>query len=239
MTATTRLIVLAAVLLGGELALATVTEEDVNDAYYHGTASTLESLRDAIDRSVPEGAYLAAYLDWRLGSLHVGSDNQEAADAALERGQATLESLVETAPEHADAWALLASTIGMRIGISPMTRGPRYAGPSSAAMDRAVDLAPNNPRVLLLDAIGELNTPALFGGSDTRAFDKLNRALEIFAATGSGDYRWGEADAYLWRGIASQRAGETGAAAADFERALAIEPRYGFAQHLLSNVGTD
>lgn len=239
MTATTRLMALAAVLLIGEHALSAVTEEEVNDAYYHGNTAALETLHEAIDHAVPEGAYLAAYLDWRLGSLHIGSGDQEAADASLKRGQATLESLVETTPEHAEAWALLASTIGMRIGISPITRGARYGAASSSAMDKALALAPNNPRVLLLDAIGELNTPSLFGGSKNRAFDKLNRALEIFAATGSGDYHWGEADAFVWRGIASQRAGETDAAAIDFERALAIEPRYGWAEHLRSNVGSD
>ena len=239
MTATSKLIAAAAVLLVGGHVLAAVTEDDVNDAYYGSNANALERLHDAIDSSAPEGAFLAAYIDWRLGSLHIGSGNETAADASLERGQATLESLVEAAPEHAEAWALLASTIGMRIGISPVSRGVRYGAASNSAMEKAVALAPHNPRVLLLDAIGELNTPALFGGSKSQAVDKLNRALEIFAATGSGDYQWGEADAYVWRGIAAQRAGEAEAAAADFDRALAVEPRYGWAEYLRSNVGTE
>ena len=237
MNAISKLIALAALLLTGSQALAAVTEDEVSDAYYRGDTDALESLHATLDRNVPEDAFLAAYLDWRLGSLYMGFGNEKAADASLKRGQTALESLLEDTPTHAEAWALLSATIGMRIGIAPVSRGIRYGATTNSAMNKAVALAPNNPRVLLLDAIGKLNKPSMFGGNKTAAVDGLNRSLEVFAATGTGDYHWGEADAYVWRGLALQRAGENDAATADFERALAIEPDYTWAEQLRSNAG--
>lgn len=110
---------------------------------------------------------------------------------------------------------------------------------ADAAIDKAMSLEPDNPRVLVIYAIGKLNTPALFGGGHEKAIEALDRAIASLASNGPGRYAWGEADAYIWRGIAEQRKGKLDKAAADFDSALNAVPSYGWAHALRENVYSD
>ena len=162
--------------------------------------------------------------------------DEDAADEVLERAQATLEALVKLTPDSAESWALLSTTYGMRIGMRPIRRGMTMGPKSDAAIERAMALEPKNPRVLVIYAIGKLHTPALFGGGRDKAVEALDQALAVLAANGSGRYAWGEADAYIWRGIAQQRDGNLELAAADYDAALNAVPSHGWAKALRSNV---
>ncbi len=239
MKPTLKLIYLMCFALVAEHASAVVTEEDVNTAYYAGDTAVLEALRSEINEANSEDALLAAYLDWRAASIFIGNGDDKAADAALKRGQKTLESLVEEAPDSAEAWALLSTTLGMRIGIRPMTRGITMGRRADKAIDKALALEPDNPRVLLISAIGKLNKPSMFGGDKQAAMSELDAAIEAASVHGTGRYAWGDVDAYIWRGIAYRQAGDDAAAAADFDRALAVVPSYGWAQQLKASVASD
>jgi len=217
---------------------AVVTEEAINASYYNGDVAALEALRKELDGTGPEDAILAGYLDWRLASLLVGNSDQKSADAVLERGQQTLEALVAEAPDNAEAWALLSGTLGMRIGIQPMTRGLRYGRAANRAMSTALELEPGNPRVLLIDGIGKLNTPSMFGGSRKKAMQQFDTALAAIQANGPGRYSWGEADIHVWRGIAERYAKNRDAARAAFDRALEIVPTYEWARYLRDRLDT-
>ncbi len=239
MTMTQRLILLIVALTVADAAIALVSEDDINRAYYASDVAELEEIRAELNEENPNDSYLAAYIDWRIASIYMSMADGEAADAVLERGQATLESLVERTPDSADGWALLSTTYGMRIGIRPMSRGMSMGGKADGAIERALRLEPENPRVLVIYAIGKLNTPAMFGGGRDVAMEALDGAIASLAANGSGRYAWGEADAYIWRGIAHQRQGDLEQAAADFDAALDAVPSYGWAKHLRANVYAD
>ena len=239
MKQTLRLAGLLCLSLVADSALALVTEDDINRAYYQSNVAQLEKLRAELDESNSGDAVLAGYIDWRVASILVGNGDQDGADAALERGQATLERLVEAAPGDAEGWALLSTTLGMRIGMSPMMRGMRYGPAADSAIEKALELEPENPRVLVIYGIAKLSKPSLFGGDKEAAVDALDAALASVASNGSGRYAWGEADAYVWRGIAHKKAGRMDAAARDFNQALIVVPSYAWAQHLLNNVDPD
>lgn len=239
MTMTQRLILLIVALMVADVAFALVSEDDINRAYYASDVAELEEIRAELNEEDPNDAYLAGYIDWRIASIHMSTGGGDAADVVLERGQATLESLVERVPDTADGWALLSTTYGMRIGIKPMSRGMSMGGKADRSIERALRLEPENPRVLVIFAIGKLNTPALFGGGSDEALEALDSAIASLAANGSGRYAWGEADAYIWRGIARQRQGDLESAAADFDAALDAVPSYGWAEHLRANVYAD
>ncbi|MEO1244235.1 MAG: hypothetical protein AAFX56_01010 [Pseudomonadota bacterium] len=221
-----------ALALAAESAFAVVTEDSINEAYYRGDADTLEELRTELSNDNANDTLLAGYLDWRLASLYIGMGDEASAEASLERGQLTLETLLEDAPKKAEAWAMLSSTLGMRIGMRPVTLGFVHGRTASKAMSTALEIEPVNPRVLLLDAIGKLNTPSMFGGSREEALKQLDAALAAFQANGPGRYKWGEADTYVWRGIARQRSDQPEAALADFNKALELEPAFNWARSL-------
>jgi len=181
--------------------------------------------------------YYAALADFRLiaqyGMVQEDRDRGVShANAAIER----LERLARRHPDFAEAHALLSSAYGQKIGLRPlagMTLGPR----ASRAMRRARELAPDNPRVVLLGAIGDYNTPRMWGGSRERAREGFERAIRLFAAERppadplSPD--WGEDEAFTWLGIAHRAEGRTAEARAAFESALRINPRSQWVRQVL------
>jgi tetratricopeptide (TPR) repeat protein len=222
-----------------QIAFALVTEDDINRAYHASDVAALEGIRKQLNAEDPNDAYLAAYIDWRLAGIHFSLADTDTGDGVLQRGQEILEALVEQAPESAEAWALLSTTYGMRIGINPMVRGMTMGYKADRAIEQAMKLEPENPRVLIIYAIGKLNTPPMFGGSDDKAMEALDRAIAVLAVSGPGRYAWGEADAYIWRGIARKRQGQLEQAAADFDAALDAVPSHDWAEALRADVNTD
>ena len=209
-------------------------ERELTAAYHASDTEKLEKLRE----NQPSG-YLSAYLDWRLGSVLFGRGEVDAADAVWQRAQSTLEKLVAREPDSGEAWALYSSTLGMRIGVRPGTRGMKMGAASGKAGKRALKLEPGNPRVLLIIGVNKYNTPLLFGGGVKKAIRYLNKSLESWESGGSGSYDWGQTDTYVWRGQAYLRAGKEAAACIDFARALEIAPGFRWAQDLWAQSGCE
>lgn len=79
----------------------------------------------------------------------------------------------------AETYALLAVMQGFRIALDPDLG--RELGPEiGALMGQAMQIAPNNPRVLLLQAYGMQNTPPEYGGGIDKAKDLVARAIKAF-----------------------------------------------------------
>lgn len=208
-----------------------------------GSVDALETSRtellqrlEASESTGNEERYLLAYVDWRLAGLMMASpkEHEDQRLEILEEAQAHLEALIEAAPEHAEAHALLGSVFGMQIGGSAF-RGMRLGPRASAAIERAHQLEPDNPRVALARGIGWLNTPKMFGGGIEKADAELRRADELFqqeSPTRPWPY-WGRVDALIWRGRAEARQKQYDAARVLFERALTLEPDYGWIRYRL------
>ena len=107
-------------------------------------------------------------------------------------------------PEGAEAHALLSSAYGRQIGLSPVKS--MFIGPKAGkASKKAMELAPDNPRVVLSAAIGDFNTPRMFGGNKERAMQGFQRAAELFALERPAEPVepvWGHSEAYAWLGLA-------------------------------------
>jgi tetratricopeptide (TPR) repeat protein len=156
----------------------------------------------------------------------------DSAAAALDRSAAGL-PLPET-------FALQSAVYGQMIGLSanPMTAmqlGPKAA----AAMDRALELGPHNPRVWLMRGIGAMFTPSMFGGGVDRAEQYLAESVSFYNADKPAPPlpAWGRAEAYIWLGQAYAKAGKQDSAHVAFERATELEPANGWARQLLSSTG--
>jgi Flp pilus assembly protein TadD len=102
-------------------------------------------------------------------------------------------------------------------------------------MDRAADLAPNNPRVWLLKGISSIFTPAIFGGGLDDAERHLRKAIGLFEAERAvaPAPSWGHADAWIWLGQAYERLKKPAEARTAYERALAIAPAHGWVRMVL------
>ncbi|MGH8496102.1 MAG: hypothetical protein ACREVN_08185 [Gammaproteobacteria bacterium] len=105
------------------------------------------------------------------------------------------------------------------------------------AIDRALDLAPESPRAHLIKGISSLNKPGMFGGSAEKAIAELTRAIELAQAGGTAS-GWGEADAYIWRGLARLESDDDNGAE-DFANALSVAPGHVWARRLLDQHAGD
>lgn len=138
---------------------------------------------------------------------------------ALDRSAAKL-ALAET-------YALQSTILGRQVGASSNPLAGMWLGPkSSTAMDRALELAPENPRVWLLRGVNARYTPKRWGGGLDKAERYVQQAIVLFATDRPARPlpAWGRADAYIWLGQIHQQQNKPDAARAAFERALALQP---------------
>ena len=183
------------------------------------------------------GHYYIALADHNIANLLLGS-GEESKDQASEHLKAAVEHLKKATrldPQAAEAYALLSKAYGLQIGLSPMKS--MFLGPKlGKAAQKAKQLAPDNPRVVLSAAISDFNTPKMFGGSKEKGLQGLQRATELFAQEEPTDPIqpvWGHSEAYAWLGIAYQDRGELESARAAFEKALEIDPGFGWVKYVL------
>ena len=201
------------------------------DSMYAARATFERALADT--GLVAWGHYYIALADYRIAGLLEGEskDPSEHLNAAVEH----LKKATEIDPQAAEAYSLLSSVYGWQIGLDPMKTmllGPRVG----KAAQKAKQLAPDNPRVVLSAAISDFNTPEMFGGSKEKGLQGLQRAAELFAQEEPTDPIqpvWGHREAYAWLGIAYQNQGELESARAAFEKALEIDPDFGWVKYWL------
>jgi tetratricopeptide (TPR) repeat protein len=179
--------------------------------------------------------YYLGYAHYRMSSVGTAEERRQArgylADAITQ-----LKRAVKRDPTSAESHALLGFCQSLDVGHRPYT--VLYQAPvAGRALGRAYDIAPNNPRVVLLNAVITLRKPALFGGDERAGVTGLERAASLFETWSPPDELqpdWGEAETYTLLGGCYARRGEPALARAAFERALSIAPDFRRAQRLLA-----
>lgn len=138
----------------------------------------------------------------------------------------------------AEALALQSACLALQSRLDPW-RSP-LAGPlSRLRIDKALELAPDNPRVLLLGALAARDRPRLFGGDVQQAFGLMQRAVSAFERQ-RGEPRglpgWGAADAFTDLAQDYLTRGDALAARNVLERALLIAPDFAQARTLMAEI---
>ena len=205
-----------------------------------GDVDAMQQARALFERiaSASDGAVWAHYYvglaNYRIATRFLDSD-EDRAEALIDDGIDHLDAAIEIQPELAEAHALLSTLYGLKARGGAFS-GMRYGPRADNAITQAQQLAPDNPRVLLLNAVSLLNKPSRWGGDREEAIAELNRAIQQFAAAPSDDAlrpQWGHADAYAWLGIAHMKDGATAQARDAFEQALAVRPGYTWVESVL------
>ena len=214
-----------------------------------------ELLQQAIDASNPDQLYKAqklferarqegkyemlalyylALCEYRLATLFASVPDEQI--QCINRTIEHLKSAIELEDNFSDAHALLASAYSQKLGLKPhlgMVLGPE----TKRVLEKSKRLEGDNPRVVLIDGMGDYYTPAVFGGDKQRAISKLEQALELFAKEEIRDPfqpSWGYDEACAYLGIMRQEAGDIEGAREAFVKALVVNPNNGWVKnHLL------
>ena len=202
------------------------------DAMYAARATFERTLADA--GLAAWSHYYLALADFRIANL-LREESKEQAAEHLKTAVEHLQKATKIDPQAAEAYALLSSVYGRQVGMSPMKS--MFIGPKlGKAIQKAQQLAPDNPRVVLSAAISDFNTPEMFGGSKEKGLQGFQRAAELFAQEEPTDPIqpvWGHSEAYAWLGIAYQGQGELESARSAFEKALEVDPDFGWVKDWL------
>jgi len=176
-------------------------------------------------RNDPWLHYDLAYALHRRGSALLVEERTREARALLQES-ATVATRAKDLGAGAHALALAGTVTGQLAGVSgtlaAIPLGPR----AFRLLDQALDAAPDDPRVALLNGITRLNAPRAFGGGAAKGEPEFRRALRLFESESRAPPRpeWGYADAHIWLGIALGQLGRPNEARAEYQRALERAP---------------
>lgn len=201
-----------------------------------GSSDALRTAQSLFERAAKRDTlaglshYYAGLAFYRL--IDYSDEDGKALDAAIDH----LKTATEMRPEWPEGYALLAAAYG-RKAAGGMLAGMRYGPKSDDALERARELDPENPRVVLVDAIGLYQKPSIFGGDTEKAVQKMKHAARLFADRPAPSDplapSWGHAMTYAWMGIAHLEADRLDQAQDAFDQALALRPNLHWVQDVL------
>jgi len=164
-------------------------------AYLNNNLETLEDLKQKAGGTDYWGRYVQAFASYRMTLVSLG-DPDIKKKVSKNHNNVAIDLLLGLLDEReeAEVLALLSNAYGLKIAMKPIsgiTTGPKAARTG----ERALELAPENPRMLLTRGQTRFNAPGFAGG------DK-EEALRLFRAAVTGfendeDPCWGETDAKL------------------------------------------
>ncbi len=156
---------------------------------------------------------------------------------SVERCVAALDQALQAESDFADALALQSACLGL-LAEGSSWRAPFGAPKSATQLRKALALAPKNPRVLLLDAVGDYENPKA-DAAQARTCDKFKTTAAVFDAERADVDKvpgWGAAEAYMWLGRCYLDKGDVVPARDALERSLLIAPEFSESRRLLSSI---
>lgn len=218
---------------GGTPASAGLTER-IERAVVIGSETELREIRQLLGERIDAGDdgaiglddYNLAYVNWRLGQILAAGDKADRKEQRrlLKDAQGRIEERLIRHPGEAESHALRGSVIGEQI--TGFFRGMFLGPKATKALDRAFELAPENPRVALQRAISYYYTPKSFGGGLDKAEQEVRRAgdlLDLEPADQSWP-NWGRIDALAWLGLILNARDKPDEARSAYQTALSLEP---------------
>lgn len=216
-------------------------EARIEYGYFTEDGRTLQGLASAPtgdDAKDGMKGYYAALAGYRLTLVDSTKDKIQARSAA-EECVSSLDLALKASPAAVPAESMaLQSACLLQLSELGGLRAPFAGTRSKSQMEKALRLAPRNPRVLLLDAIVAFER-APNGADSDRSLAKLKRAIgalenerqEVVHAPA-----WGLAEAYTYLGRVYLDKGDAVKARDALERALLAAPEFQQARRLMTRI---
>jgi len=217
-------------------------EGRIEYAYFTADANALRNLVSATQSSLAKGSdsalahYQRGHAQYRLGLVLQARSDPKASEAFSACVEA-LGKAIDADKEFAEAYALQSACYTKQSELKAW-KVVVDLPLASSKLEKALKLAPKNPRVTLIDALIDYERPRGLGGDQQRACSNFEKAARLFDAT-TDETRlpgWGAADAYFHVGLCLSEGGDVLGARNALERALIIAPDFAAARAELRRV---
>jgi len=219
---------------------------------FHGDIQEIHTAHWMLEKAIKENSnseeayYYIGYIEYQMAILHMTAEER---GDQISTGQDSALLYLNNAIDHlkrsidlnkksqigAESYALLSMTYGQKIRLQPR-KGMILGIRSRRSIKRAKKINSENPRIILAEAISNFNTPSQYGGSQNAGLEGFKRAISLFTSQEDNNQllpTWGEIEAHTWLGIAYMQAGQYQQAQDSFEKALSINPNYGWVKYSL------
>lgn len=208
----------------------------IENAYYAGEAA---AGREALAALAETDDVTRAWALWRVAAMHrvrgvnrqTKRRNERVRKPLLEEAESLMKARIEADPNDAGAHLVLSQVYQERI--TGMMSGMRFGRRAGETLDRALELAPGDPRPLYLKGVNQLMAPGPFGNRE-EARRNLEAAAARFAeGAPEGAFWWGEPEAHAFLGLSYAREKGNDKARAHYEKALELAPGFDWVREQL------
>ncbi|MEM9595794.1 MAG: PQQ-binding-like beta-propeller repeat protein [Acidobacteriota bacterium] len=218
----------------------------VQNAARRGDADGLRGASVAFNRwrddrtLAPWAHYYQGFASWRLLPLVPAGERLALVDGAVE----SLSRALELDARHADSHSLLSDLYSAYYRLAPQ-RAAVIGTLGDEHLERARELAPENPRVLALWALDLATSPPQYGGDPELALETFERAVETLdkalpgpgsASPTSPSPTWGAALARGWQARVLLKLDRRDDAESVLRRALDVAPDFSMGTRLLKTL---
>ena len=205
-------------------------------AYQTQDLSTLREIQQELTAITKAGTpstaqrYHLAHADYRMGLLAVPSDRVVWFEDCV-----TQLNELQTQPEVSPEVLALQSLCYVELAKLKKLQAALLRARATERIGRAFQLAPRNPRVLLVRALDKVHAASL-ARPVPRELEECVSAFERSSATGNESPGWGHAEAYLLMGHELRVRGDVDGARNWIERSLIAAPDFKLAQTELAQL---
>lgn len=157
--------------------------ESISQLYQSSTSTDYMDVANQFERisQIENTEWLPLYYaSYAYIMISFQESNNEKKDSYLDQAQKLLDKAFAIAPNESELHMLQGFLYPSRITIDPMTRGMLYMEKMNAALNKALELNPDNPRVYYLRATMTYHMPAAYGGGAANALPFYKTADEKF-----------------------------------------------------------
>ena len=180
--------------------------------------------------------YYLTFAQYRLIVLAMNRKENDKFDKYYELALKNCKKLESSTTLANEADILKAAILMMKLANAPM-QAPILSPTINSTLDKILASDSLNTRALLIKGVMDYNTPAFFGGSVENAITRFNKAITVFESTESDKENlnpdWGYIETLAWLGQAYAKAEKIDKAKETYEKALSVEPNFGWVRGFL------
>ncbi|MFZ6010899.1 MAG: hypothetical protein ACOYXT_11195 [Bacteroidota bacterium] len=172
--------------------------------------------------------YQLALAQFGLLSATMRDRDEDLFDDYADQAEDNLESLIDKNKNWGEPRALLSALYGLKMGYSPW-KGMYLGSKSQNLMDKAMKDAPLSPLVWKLYANSKYFTPETWGGDIKEAVSAYEKSIQLYESNAlQTKNNWFYIDTMAFLGQAYVKDGQHSKAIAIYEKALTLEPAFGW-----------